>query len=52
MVCDTLEGEGTSTLNGAITCHGETFKGAVRIEMQGMEMLQQMSGRPIGKFQE
>ncbi len=45
MVCDSAEGN--SKLTGKITYHGDTFEGAIRIDMQGMEMIQQMSGRRI-----
>jgi hypothetical protein len=45
-VCDSLDGK--STLAGEITYHGDTFKGILRIDMQGMEMIQHMSSRRIG----
>ena len=50
MVCESAEGK--SNLTGEITYHGDTFKGAIRIDMQGMEMVQQMSGRRIGECKE
>ena len=46
MVCKTPEGE--SKMNGEITYNGDTFKGTLKIDMQGMEMVQNMSGRRIG----
>ena len=46
MVCDSPEGQ--SNLTGKITYHGDTFKGILRIDMQGMEMIQHMSSRRIG----
>ena len=46
MVCKTPEGE--SKINGEITYNGDTFKGTLKIDMQGMEMVQNMSGRRIG----
>ena len=47
MVCDSPEGK--STMNGEITYHGDTFKGFLKIDMQGMEMIQHMNGRRIGE---
>lgn len=47
MVCDTPEGK--STMNGTITYHGDSFKGMLTINTQGMEMVQRMSGRRIGE---
>ena len=47
MVCETPEGK--SKMSGEITYHGETFEGVLKIDMQSMEMIQQMSGRRIGK---
>jgi len=50
MVCDSPEGK--SNLAGEITYHGDTFKGTLKIDMQGMEMMQRMSGRRIGECKE
>lgn len=47
MACDSAGGK--SNLTGKITYHGDTFEGAIRIDMQGVEMIQQMSGRRIGE---
>jgi hypothetical protein len=47
MVCDSPQGK--SKLAGEITYHGDTFEGILRIDMQGSEMIQNMSGRRIGK---
>jgi hypothetical protein len=45
MVCDSPEGK--SKLAGEITYHGDTFKGILRIDIQDMETIQNMSGRRI-----
>ena len=50
MVCESPEGR--SKLSGEITYHGDTFKGILRIDMHGMEMIQHMSGRRIGNCRE
>ncbi len=47
MICESSEGK--SEMNGEITYHGDTFEGVLRINTQGMEMNQNMSGRRIGK---
>ena len=47
MVCDSPEGK--SNLTGEVTYHGDTFKGMLKIDIQGMEMVQRMSGRRIGE---
>ncbi len=47
MVYDSPDGK--SKLTGEITYYGDTFKGILRIDMQGMEMIQNMNGRRIGK---
>jgi len=47
MECDTPEGKASA--NGKIVYSGETFKGTIEMSMQGMKMLQQMSGRRIGE---
>lgn len=47
MVCESSEGK--SSLAGEITYHGDTFKGTLKIDKQGMEMTQHMSGRRIGE---
>ena len=46
-VCESSEGK--SDLAGEITYYGDTFKGMLKIDMQGMEMVQRMSGRRIGE---
>ncbi len=47
MICKSPEGD--SKLAGEITYHGNTFEGAIRIEMQGMQIIQTMNGRRIGE---
>ncbi len=46
MVCDSPDGK--PKLTGEITYHGDTVEGILRIDMQGIEMTQNMSGRRIG----
>ena len=49
MVCDSPEGK--SKMTGEITYHGDTFEGILRIDMEGMGMIQHMTGRRIGECQ-
>lgn len=44
--CDSPEGK--SRLTGQITYHGDKFEGTINITMEGMEIIQHMSGRRIG----
>ena len=46
MECDSPEGKARTT--GKITYSGDTFKGTTKMTMQGMEMIQHLSGRRIG----
>ncbi len=46
MECDTPEGKTRAT--GKITYQGDTFKGTIKMTMQGMEMTQHLSARRIG----
>jgi hypothetical protein len=46
MECNTPEGSAKAA--GEITYTGDTFKGTVKMKMQGMEMLQRLSGKWIG----
>ena len=46
MQCDTPEGKAEAT--GEITYTGNTFKGVIKMKMQGMEMLQKLTGKRIG----
>jgi len=46
VVCDSPEGK--SRLTGQITYHGDKFEGIINITMEGMEIIQHMSGRRIG----
>ncbi|MCD6388842.1 MAG: DUF3617 family protein, partial [Desulfobulbaceae bacterium] len=50
MVCESPEGK--SKLSGEITYHSDTFKGILRIDMHGMELIQHMSGRRVGECRE
>jgi hypothetical protein len=50
MACESSEGK--SKLTREITYHGDTFEGLIRIDMQGMEMIQHMNGRRIGDCKE
>ena len=47
MVCESPEGK--SEMTGEIIYYGDTFKGILRIDMQGVDMIQHMSGRRIGE---
>jgi len=47
MECDTPEGKAEAA--GEITYTGDTFKGTITMNMQGMEMLQKLSGKRIGE---
>jgi len=46
MECDSPEGKARAT--GKITYAGDTFKGTIKMTMQGMETIQHLSGRRIG----
>lgn len=46
MECDTPEGKTRAT--GEITYKGDTFKGTIKMRMQGMEMTHHLSGRRVG----
>jgi hypothetical protein len=46
MECDSPEGKARST--GKITYSGDTFKGTIKMTMQGMETIQHISGQRIG----
>jgi len=46
MECDTPEGKARAT--GKITYKGDTFKGTIEMNMQGMAMTQHLSGRRTG----
>lgn len=47
MECDTPEGKAKAV--GEITYTGDTFEGTIKMNMQGMEMLQKMNGKWIGE---
>ena len=47
MECDTPEGNVRAT--GEITYAGDIFEGTIKMQMQGMEMLQHLSGKWIGE---
>lgn len=47
MECDTPEGKAKAA--GKITYTGDIFKGTIKMNMQGMEMLQQLSGHRVGE---
>jgi hypothetical protein len=46
MECDSPEGKARST--GKIIYSGDTFKGTIKMTMQGMKMIQHLSGQRIG----
>jgi hypothetical protein len=46
MECDSPEGKARAT--GKITYSGDTFKGTIKMTMQGMETIQHLSGQRIG----
>ena len=47
MECNTPEGKAEAA--GEITYTDDTFKGTIKMNMQGMEMLQKLSGKRIGE---
>ncbi len=47
MECDTPEGSAKAA--GKITYAGDTFKGEIKMKMQGMEMLQHLDGKWVGE---
>lgn len=46
MECNSPEGK--TKANGEITYQGDTFKGIIKVSMQGMDMTQRLSGRRVG----